>query len=546
MKVIKKIFSTLIICAMLTPTIVLAENEGKILVTTDALNIYEASPVVDTDITLFGTDSDNINSCVNYIIEQFAADTPAKTIDISSYKIPVSEQQTLFNQLQYSVMHKHPEIFFLLNEQGLFNLSIDFNDGVIGTLFMEYVDDDGNTIRYYTRSNEEIQTGRESIRKEKEHILSYIDDDMTSLEKALTVHDYIVENYKYDYSYESRTLDTMVMQKTGVCQGYTYLFGYMMDTLGIPWTTVPSQLHNHIWNKIQLNGKWYHVDVTFDDPSRNIDSYISPSSQVYHNYFLLSDSAIKNIDRDHTIWNDETIYTADDKTYDNYFLHGNPRQLVYNNRNWYYFDVSNNLCRIDVNSISGNPKTLYKHSADFESWRYTGKYSSLVKYGDSLYFNSKDTLYRYNTRSGNVKKVYTHEFDNKNYNIYGLHITDDTAYLEAADNINYGIEYTIEVPLEDYGAYSSAIDYTDGTANISITKNNNSYEIGEYDMVYIAEYNLGKLVNITSSALKDVDAEFTYDVKDNTATELKVFVWNDLNSPLAELASKGLAASDNN
>ena len=54
-------------------------------------------------------------------------------------------------------------------------------------------------------------------------------------------------------------------------------------------TSVPSIECNHMWNKIKIDGKWYNVDVTADDPTPNMSTYTNHSS------FLLSDEDIKTV-----------------------------------------------------------------------------------------------------------------------------------------------------------------------------------------------------------------------------------------------------------
>ena len=47
---------------------------------------------------------------------------------------------------------------------------------------------------------------------------------------------------------------------------------------------------SHAWNLVRLDGKTYHVDITFDDPVASYD--ISPS--IFHSHFLRSDSAMES------------------------------------------------------------------------------------------------------------------------------------------------------------------------------------------------------------------------------------------------------------
>ena len=73
----------------------------------------------------------------------------------------------------------------------------------------------------------------------------------------------------------------------------------MNNYLNIECTSVPSIECNHMWNKIKIDGKWYNVDVTADDPTPNMSTYTNHSS------FLLSDEDIKTVSPSlHSVWND--------------------------------------------------------------------------------------------------------------------------------------------------------------------------------------------------------------------------------------------------
>ncbi len=51
-----------------------------------------------------------------------------------------------------------------------------------------------------------------------------------------------------------------------VCDGYSKAFKIIMDKLGIPCVTPVSHRGNHMWNNVKMeDGKWYIVDVTWDD-----------------------------------------------------------------------------------------------------------------------------------------------------------------------------------------------------------------------------------------------------------------------------------------
>lgn len=56
-----------------------------------------------------------------------------------------------------------------------------------------------------------------------------------------------------------------LVEGKAVCNGYAYAFNAIMKEMNIPSEFVASARLNHIWNKVRIGKKWYHVDVTWND-----------------------------------------------------------------------------------------------------------------------------------------------------------------------------------------------------------------------------------------------------------------------------------------
>ena len=90
---------------------------------------------------------------------------------------------------------------------------------------------------------------------------------MTSdVEIALWLHDWLTNHADYDTTYSEYGPDGVLIKGTGVCESYTAAYGLLLDEFGIPNDQVVSEAMNHTWNLVKLDGAWYHVDVTWDDP----------------------------------------------------------------------------------------------------------------------------------------------------------------------------------------------------------------------------------------------------------------------------------------
>lgn len=120
-------------------------------------------------------------------------------------------------------------------------------------------------------------------------VFAHLRPNMSNIEKVKAVHDYMVRNVSYDLAnLQAGTIPWVdygaygaLVNKKAVCSGYTAAFQLLMERLGIPVTTITSGSMNHAWNMVQLDGSWYHVDVTWD-------------GALWYGCFLKSDAAITN------------------------------------------------------------------------------------------------------------------------------------------------------------------------------------------------------------------------------------------------------------
>lgn len=124
-------------------------------------------------------------------------------------------------------------------------------------------------------------------------------------EKALALHDWLVENTAYDETYTHYGSEGVLFHGTGVCNAYTLTYSRLLSAVGISSQTVTGTATDrnsgvsgsHAWTLVMLDGKWWHVDTTWDDPI--------PDGRERHTYFALTDAQMA---ADHT-W-DTSAYPA--------------------------------------------------------------------------------------------------------------------------------------------------------------------------------------------------------------------------------------------
>lgn len=94
-------------------------------------------------------------------------------------------------------------------------------------------------------------------------------EDLSDYEKIKGVHDYLVLLNRY-VAFEGGAYSALCKGRSS-CSGYAFSFYAIMRELGIPVTIETGGAH--AWNRVQYEGKWYNMDVTWDDNGVDEISY---------------------------------------------------------------------------------------------------------------------------------------------------------------------------------------------------------------------------------------------------------------------------------
>lgn len=137
--------------------------------------------------------------------------------------------------------------------------------------------------RAYNLSPEDVKT-MEAI------VESLITENMNRVEQIKAIHDWIVLNVSYDYTYKQHRADEVLNDHIAVCSGYSELFCAFMEMLRIPCYEVVGG--NHAWDIVRLeDGMYYQVDCTWDDEG----------DSVSYGYFLIGIPTMVKYDRQHHV-----------------------------------------------------------------------------------------------------------------------------------------------------------------------------------------------------------------------------------------------------
>lgn len=173
--------------------------------------------------------------------------------------------------------------------------TFDGIDAVKVTVDIEYRDDMSlQTLRQW---RSETQAAAETL------LSTQVALDMPDYEKVLRLHDWIIEHTRYDSVSPDDDDNHMaygaLVQGSCVCQGYAEAFLLMAQAAGLEVHYVTGDAVNsageqesHAWNAVKVQGEWYMIDLTWDDPLTSDGSDI-----LRYDYFLISADQLA---QDHT------------------------------------------------------------------------------------------------------------------------------------------------------------------------------------------------------------------------------------------------------
>lgn len=307
------------------------------------------------------------------------------------------------------------------------------------------------------------------------NFLSKLNKKWSTLEKILYIHDKMATDFQYDVhlydengqSIVNRDIYKMFTDGYGVCQAYSQTFKYLMEKIGVECKYVASDDSNHEWNAVKVDGKWYHIDVTQDDPmmsiSNNEISQLDRAGLVNHTYFLLSDSLLwdQHLDGDHYNWYylDGSNITCDsDEFYYDYDFHAAVSAYVPVGDYWYFLEEDGELVEIEITRDFKEDNDFHSFSAkwDAESNNYywKGCFSGLSGVGEWLIHNTSTKVYALNVETNEEIVLATledmQEADKtipSNAHIYGSKLKDGKIYCQISLSPAAKKYYTAEVEL---------------------------------------------------------------------------------------------------
>ncbi|MDR3313713.1 MAG: hypothetical protein LBS96_04560 [Oscillospiraceae bacterium] len=340
----------------------------------------------------------------------------APGVDLKAYGLTRAQAEKMMND----TINTRPELFY-------------FN-GI-------YFSMDGNTVSYiwfmYTAAISVVKAQAARLAAEVEYILSLVPAGLSQVETVLWVNEYLAMNVYYPVIPANSAEDPywfnvygILANGIGVCQGYALANCLLLDKLGVTCAFVVSDQMNHAWNLVRLDGQWYHVDTTWNDGATEYHLLDVPG-YVNHNYFLLSDSVMKDANHSHHDWVAPAAATSN--TYRNYFWTKTTSALAPLDGKWYYVADSNTWVSLGgnynnsyalhsydfadasdatVGSIAVSVRPVPTNTTTFKAYRRT---PSLASFGGKLYSNDGKTIFSMDTAGGNRVTLNSENLNEANY-----------------------------------------------------------------------------------------------------------------------------------
>ncbi len=331
------------------------------------------------------------------------------------------------------VVNSEPELFYV---EGIVKIADN------GSKYIIYPQYEEKALLFAYDSGADFQA-------EVNRILSYIEDDMSTVEKALAVHDYFARFYEYDYTYRNSDIGQIFLEKKGVCQAYADGFTYIMQKkLGIECYTLASNALNHAWNVIKIDGEWYHIDVTHDDPRFNGKDHFG---NARHLHFLVSSDTIRK----------------DPK-------HNSYDWVVSGYRKWEY-------------GFETPSKVVEPTSKRFENYVWaTSGYTPFIYYEGKWYYTYLGYLYTYDVNKNESTEVMELDYYySSNYDTFEIY--EDTVFFKYYWSEDRWGEYmTYMYPMK--GSGNRLLSALNGV--YSFRRNGDKLEYISYESGYGVEYEL--------------------------------------------------------
>lgn len=149
----------------------------------------------------------------------------------------------------------------------------------------------------YIIQKEEYSAAKAALDQAVEGVISGLSKPEDEWQTELEIHDYIVDNCEYKLVERELVYSSAygaLVNGSAACEGYSKAAKLLFDRAGIESAVLSGMSENfdgtrgaHMWNSVKINGDFYYLDCTWDDPVNDSGADI----KIY-SYFNLSGDMI--------------------------------------------------------------------------------------------------------------------------------------------------------------------------------------------------------------------------------------------------------------
>lgn len=193
--------------------------------------------------------------------------------------------------IQYTDECESHDFEFTMTASGIYNFRFYVMDKTSGVYYMRVSTNIQVSDKAYPSVGDIVNDAVKKCSKET---------DGSDYEKALWLHDWLLQQLDYDHSLKWSSAESALTRKLGTCQAYESAYSKLLTAAGITNAETRDTYDGHTWNAMKLDGKWYQVDCTWDDTKDNYYNF-----DQTHLYFGLTDELMALAHNGH-----DQIYTA--------------------------------------------------------------------------------------------------------------------------------------------------------------------------------------------------------------------------------------------
>lgn len=281
-------------------------------------------------------------------------------INVATLLADPTNSQEVFDTREM-VLNDHPEIFYFTHKTSPYYT-------------------DGRLVFGYQYEKAAIPQMKSALTAKANAIIQQcVKPEDSSWQKEKALHDYLVLHAAYDEQapenlpYEARSAYGIIMNEIGVCAGYAKAMKLLLDQIDVECILITGEAGDdqvkvaHMWNMVNIDSQWYHLDVTWDDPVPDIPG------QIGYSFFNVTDTVMEN--NSHT-WTAADYPPATSTRFA--YLQDMVHPVLYNG--FFYYSNKNDgyklyTCAIDGSNLHKLNEAAAQYLAVYQDWIYFSNYS---------------------------------------------------------------------------------------------------------------------------------------------------------------------------